>query len=343
MEPFVKIWSRGELAYSDTADHFDNGLLRLMQITATDVRRWMDLAEGAEGELIEKLAAGWRALRRIDSASGGASVGPRDIQGHVIHRSIGRSPDFGFAIADDGSLGWLVRADGTREADPPPYGADYFEGTPSVQGSGYGIYGGQAGWRLEKSARLVAEMLKVTGLENGRVLDAGSGYGYFRVALETAGYTHDGLDFSEFARQAQRERYGFETFAGELADFYQGWKGRYDAITAHDVVEHLSDIDPFLTQAAYCLRPGGYLGLRTPNIDCPEAFVFGPDFHSLRRDHLVYFTPRSLIAAAERAGFELVQVTTTSHLLVGFVGQEQVSRWEAEERGDNIEAWFKLS
>ena len=74
---------------------------------------------------------------------------------------------------------------------------------------------------------------------------------------------------------------------------------------------------------------------------CPEADLFGAHYHSFKREHLWYFTPDSLIAAATRAGLDVVDVTTTSHLLVGLVGAATVAAWETDGLGADITAWFR--
>jgi SAM-dependent methyltransferase len=227
-----------------------------------------------------------------------------------------------------------------RESDPPTYEEGYFEGD-KLRAGGYGDYTAQAGWRLEKSARQVREMREHTGLLSGRVLDIGSGYGFFRVALGEAGYDHDGLEVSGFARSVASASYGFSTHGGTLGEHWQDWGSRYDAVTLFDLIEHLEDPMRFLEQVAHVLRPGGVVGVKTPNIDCPEADVFGAHYHSFKREHLEFFSVTSLTAAAAAAGLEPAHVTTSSHLLVGFVGVEQTRRWEHGSRGADIVAWYR--
>jgi 2-polyprenyl-3-methyl-5-hydroxy-6-metoxy-1,4-benzoquinol methylase len=185
-------------------------------------------------------------------------------------------------------------------------------------------------------------MRERTGVSDGRVLDIGSGYGFFRVALGEAGYDHDGLEVSEFARSVASASYGLSTQGGTLDEHWQDCESRYDAVTLFDLIEHLEDPVQLLEQVAYVLRPGGVVGIKTPNIDCPEADVFGAHYHSLKREHLAYFTVTSLTAAAAAAGLEPAHVTTSSHLLVGFVGAEQTRHWQQRDRGADIVAWYRL-
>lgn len=340
---------RGEIEYEDSLDHFENGLLRLMHLDHADFERWIELAEEFGADSLERrLGAGWRALRPFSApagvpADGPVGNGPDDVSGHLWHAAMFESPEWGVAVSDEARVGWLVRWNGerfARELEPPEYEEAYFEGD-QLSAGGYGAYTEQSGWRLEKAHRQVCEMREATGIQRGRVLDLGCGYGYFRVALAEAGFEHEGLEISAFARKVAEESYGFDTYAGELEHHWESWGGRFDAITLFDVIEHVPDAAEFLTKLAYCLAPGGVAGIKTPNIDCPEAEIFGPHYHSLKREHLLFFSPESLTAAAERAGLKLVDMATPSHLLRGFVGDAQIEKWQLAKRGADLVAWYR--
>ncbi len=337
-----------DLRYSDTSGHFKDGLLRLMNLSHEEFDSWLELAGRGEGsDVLERLRAGWAQLRPRPPApaAGPVGPGPRELDGRIWHAAIAETPSHGVAVSDTARHGWLVRWDGAhfaRETRPPRYEEEYFQGD-KLQAGGYGDYRAQAGWRLEKAARQVRQMRACTGLNRGQVLDIGSGYGFFRVALGEAGYGHDGLEVSDFARAIASSAYGLSTYGGTLGEHCEEWESRYDAVTLFDLIEHLDDPGGFLQQVAHVLRPGGILGVKTPNLDCPEAQVFGPHYHSLKREHLAYFSAGSLTAAAQAAGFEPVDVTSISHLLVGFVGREQTREWERELRGADLSAWYRLT
>ena len=340
----------GDITYSDSEDHFRNGLLRLLNLDEEQFRRWLALAEQAPGdELLERLAAGWAQLRTVERPSGvpaDGEVGPGPAGmngGALLHPAMAESPEWGVAVSAAERHGWLVRWDGTRfacESEPPVYEEEYFEGD-KLSAGGYGDYTAQAGWRLEKAHRQVREMRELTGLASGRVLDIGCGYGYFRVALAEAGYEHDGLEVSAFARAVAKETYGYETFGGFLEDHWQDWPERFDGIVLFDLIEHLVDPDEFMRQVYACLRPGGVVGIKTPNIEAPEADVFGPWYHSLKREHLQFFSGPSLTACAARAGLEPAALGSISHLLSGFVGRDQCDAWEREDRGADLASWYR--
>jgi len=338
----------GELHYTDTTDHFENGLLRLMNLDHEEFDRWLELAERSrEQDVLERLREGWALLRPPPPSPGPGPVGrgPLGLEGRVWQAAIAETPSHGVAVSETARHGWLVRWDGesyTRESEPPRYDSEYFEGD-KLKAGGYGDYDEQATWRLEKAARQVREMQEHAHLDTGRVLDIGSGYGYFRVALGDAGYDHDGLEISKFAREISSRTYGLSTHGGTLAEHWTDWESRYDAVTAFDLIEHLPDPTRFLEQVASILRAGGVLGVKTPNLECPEASVFGPHYHSLKREHLAFFSADSLTTAAVAAGFEPLHVATKSHLLVGFVGVERTNAWERSLQGADLLAWYRLA
>jgi SAM-dependent methyltransferase len=78
---------------------------------------------------------------------------------------------------------------------------------------------------------------------------------------------------------------------------------------AFSVLEHVERPREFLADIRTLLKPGGFLGLSTPNADdlmveiCPEYAAF---FY--RKVHLWYFTATSLKNLAEKAGFTKCEV-----------------------------------
>ncbi|MEO8900485.1 MAG: class I SAM-dependent methyltransferase [Polyangiaceae bacterium] len=337
---------RAQIHYDDTCDHFQNGLLRLLALDAETFASWLRNAEeSAAPDLLSRLAEGFRSVRPSLAGvapNGPVEPGPLQLTGSVWHPQIAENPSFGVARSADGAWGWLVRpvaGQWTFETSAPEYEENYFEGD-AKQAGGYGQYAAQASWRLEKAARQLREIQAITGIGPGRALDLGSGYGYFRAALAAAGFTHDGIEISQHARKVAQGLYGFSTLGGTLDDYGSELADRYQLITLWDVIEHVADPVQLLTRIRACLAPGGVVAIKTPNLDCPEAAVFGPYYHSLKREHLVYFTPKSLEQAAHLAGLRTTHVSSSSHLLVGFVGVNETKSWAKAGRGADLVAYF---
>jgi SAM-dependent methyltransferase len=331
--------STGGVVFDDTRDHFENAVVRLA-VDRDTFGVWLDASGRQTGELEGRLRKGYEEVRPEWTARPSGRV--LDASLRVLHPAIAENRGFGVAVDDARSQGFLIRPEGdgfVREMSPPVYEEAYFEGGASNAG-GYGQYLAQAGWRLEKAARQVRELAAHAGVVGGRVLDVGSGYGFFRKALSDAGYEHAGIEISAHARRVAHEIFGMDSFEvglGELAARGE----RFDAVTLFDLIEHVPDPVALLRDVRSVLAPGGVVAIKTPNLECPEAEIFGAAYHSFKREHLVYFTPRSLERAASQAGLEPVYATTLSHLLVGFFGSDTLRAWEAAGRGADVLAYFR--
>jgi SAM-dependent methyltransferase len=338
----------GRRLFADDRDHFHNALLRLMRLSEAEFVRWLELLEGRSGDLVDHLGPTLHDVRRaIPSLEQGPALrvaGPQERPGAVRHPSLALAPGWGLATDAGGHAGWLVRVNAVsarRELEVPEYEEAYYEGGGASGGS-YGDYAAEESWRLEKGRRQVDDLHHRYGLgPDSEILDVGSGYGYFRHAAQERGIPSEGLEISRHAREFARKRYGLQTQTGELAEWRERVRDRFTVITMWDVIEHVADPLALVRQARDCLAPGGVLAIRTPNLDCPEAEIFGPYYHSYQRPHLVYLTPTWIADLAERADMQVDDAVTTSHLLRGFCGEATVAGWARAGRGSDIVAYLR--
>jgi len=324
-------YSNENIKYLDTKDHFENGFLRLLSITHEGFHEWMSFIP-KEGDVIHKLTKSFREYRYCGT----------EYSNEVWFEFIGQNTDFGITYSENG-IAYLARREDNKyikETSPPEYEADYFEGNKVVFG-GYGEYINQVGWRIEKSNRQIIELIDVIGMTSPRILDVGSGYGYFRKAAENAGLQHSGIEISKHAASVCNVIYGFNTYVGTLEDYSTDLSGQFDVVTLWDVIEHLPDPISFLSHVNKILKPGGFVVLKTPNIDCPEVDIFGPYYHSFKREHLVYFSHKGLINCANRVGFIDFKSTSISHLLKGFLGERSVKQLADVLRGSDLLVYLR--
>ena len=81
----------------------------------------------------------------------------------------------------------------------------------------------------------------------------------------------------------------------------------FDVITLWDVIEHVPDPVPLLTEAARVLRPGGRLVLTTGDWGSAYAQARGSDWHLMTPPwHLTMFSRATMARAADRAGLRVV-------------------------------------
>jgi ubiquinone/menaquinone biosynthesis C-methylase UbiE len=147
------------------------------------------------------------------------------------------------------------------------------------------------------------------------VLDLGCGAGQFSAELAAAGAHPIAVDVAAEALRRARERVpGLDArlwAAGEplpLAD------NSADAVWAGEVIEHVADVAPWLSEVRRVLRPGGTLLLTTPGHGpgtllalalSPRRFAahFEP-----RSDHLRFFSRRTLRVLLDDLGFDVAEL-----------------------------------
>jgi SAM-dependent methyltransferase len=145
----------------------------------------------------------------------------------------------------------------------------------------------------------------------GRMLEVGCSWGFFLQAARNRGWGVCGVELSDAAARWARDRLGLEVFCGTVEESPFAGQAMFDAVVAWHVIEHVQDPMGFLTVLRNCLRPGGLLVLRTPNIASLPARVNGWAWHWVGAPaHLSLFSPGSLRLAVERAGFAVRHAKT---------------------------------
>jgi 2-polyprenyl-3-methyl-5-hydroxy-6-metoxy-1,4-benzoquinol methylase len=152
---------------------------------------------------------------------------------------------------------------------------------------------------------------------SGRLLDMGSGLGFFLKAV--ARYvTWDayGCEISPAAVAYARQKLGLQNVICSQLDKANLPQASFDIITMWDVLDHILWPDPVLRHCHALLKEGGILFLRLPNIDVhlPRARIkklfYGirPGSYYLQGfDHPHQYSMRSIRTLLKRNGFVDVQ------------------------------------
>ena len=185
------------------------------------------------------------------------------------------------------------------------YNAEYFwkEYLPAVRPPD-GVDEGQF---LDDRYRPLIELLERGGAANGRLLEIGTGAGYFLKASARAGWDAHGLELSAEAAAYARDTLGLDVkqVPAEEMPFAPG---SFDAAAMFEVIEHLRDPMAVLRAARRAVRPGGVLVLSTPNLNSVSRWILGKQWAVLSpAEHLYYFTERTLEAILVKAGFSRVE------------------------------------
>ncbi len=99
--------------------------------------------------------------------------------------------------------------------------------------------------------------------------------------------------------------------------------GHYDAVVFNQSLEHIGDPRGALQQVHRALAAGGVVAISVPNFDCWARRRFGRNwFHLDLPRHRVHFGERSLRILLERAGFDVVELWTSTSS-TGLIGTLQ--------------------
>ena len=152
----------------------------------------------------------------------------------------------------------------------------------------------------------------------GRLLDVGCGTGLFLAVARRRGWTPYGVDDCAVATAHARDHFGLEVWDGQFTDLAAREGLRFDAISMWDVIEHAREPVGLLSAARGVLAAGGVIALSTPNqksiLDLVAGLLYRVSFGRITRplekfyieQHFLYFGPRTLRGALERAQLELV-------------------------------------
>lgn len=145
------------------------------------------------------------------------------------------------------------------------------------------------------------------------VLDLGCGNGWLTAALSRCGFDVTGMDNSlsgiEIARHAHRD-VPFH-HADVMLPPAEDLRGRFDAVVAVEILDHVAQPRLLLQNALHLLRPGGLLLVTVPyhgyfkNLGLALSGRFDIRLHALQ-DHgrLKFFSRRTLMSLVAEGGYE---------------------------------------
>jgi 2-polyprenyl-3-methyl-5-hydroxy-6-metoxy-1,4-benzoquinol methylase len=175
----------------------------------------------------------------------------------------------------------------------------------------------------------------------GRLVDVGTGFGFFLSEMKKREWEVAGVEISQRGMSYARERLGVNVHPGSLEK--AGLPGEhFDAVTAFYVVEHIPNPITFLKECHRILKPGGLLLLRYPHTTPIKNFLRLLGIENRLYDlpaHLSDFSPETIQRLLKRAGFG-----SCEHLIGGYTLPDSLGKRIASAFFGNLsEALFYLS
>jgi SAM-dependent methyltransferase len=153
-------------------------------------------------------------------------------------------------------------------------------------------------------SRQSREFVERFGLQGKAVKEIGCGDGSYLNHLRAAGCRPSGIEPSSRSREIALSR-GHDVEAGYVTAERRLAGAPYDGFVTRQVLEHVPDINGFLTGIRRNLKPGAAGLVEVPSLDKALADRRYYDFFP---DHVNYFSARTLRLALEMNGFEVLDV-----------------------------------
>lgn len=141
------------------------------------------------------------------------------------------------------------------------------------------------------------------GLEGRHVKEMGCGDGSYLDHLAAAGAITSGIEPSKRFRALAVEK-GHAVEEGYVTANRQLDDGPFDGFVTRQVLEHVPDVNDFLTGIRRNLKPGAFGLIEVPSL---EKALVDRRFYDFFPDHLNYFSQQTLDLACRLNGFRVIE------------------------------------
>lgn len=160
---------------------------------------------------------------------------------------------------------------------------------------------------------------KVPASGNLKILDVGCGTGVNATYFRDMGHEVFGIDISDVAISKFMQN-GFDGCVCNVADGIPKDDGLFDIVYASDVIEHIDNVDGFLSELYRVLKKNGKLVLSTPN----SAFwpyrltaLMGKTLTEVQHPgHVRFFSKKSLCKKIKDNGFKEIEMSSRHIYLI---------------------------
>lgn len=205
----------------------------------------------------------------------------------------------------------------------------------------YSVENGRPVYRTDRQAEVVLDLLDLP--KGARILDFGAAKAATLRKILSSRPDIEGSVFDVSNSYQAYWRSWLDADRCATHEIPSSWTGRFDAVTAHYVLEHVVAPVEVVKRMRLLLRPGGKLFLSVPDPIANPGDL-------LVVDHLNHFAPRSLTLVLEEAGCRMEKLERSvlaSALVVVATSEKRASLFAvAEDSGEDMaalcETWRRL-
>lgn len=199
----------------------------------------------------------------------------------------------------------------TFTQDPPapqaigPYykSENYISHSDNKEGIVNKLYHQARDYMLSRKHQLVNRLVK-----GKKLLDIGTGTGYFLDYMQRKGYDVTGVEIDEDARNYGSQKFGVTIHPPSFLK-NEAKAGSYDVVTLWHVLEHLYTPLDDLRSSNALLNADGLLVIAVPNYTSKDAKQYGTHWaaYDVPR-HLWHFSPETMEKLTTEAGFKIIEM-----------------------------------
>lgn len=211
----------------------------------------------------------------------------------------------GFTLKKCSSCGFIFTENIEDEANIGRYyqSEKYISHSNTSKGLVNTAYHQVRNYMLGRKRKLVE---KAAGMQNGQILDIGTGTGYFLNEMKRFGWKVTGTEKSMEARDFAKKEFNLEIRKPD--ELFRMPKNTFHVITLWHVLEHIHKLDENMKTISQLLKPGGKLIIAVPNptsYDARHYLEFWAAYDVPR--HIWHFGPDQMKQFGENYGFKLTQ------------------------------------
>lgn len=152
---------------------------------------------------------------------------------------------------------------------------------------------------LNRKAGLIT---RESGKNSGKLLDIGTGTGYFSSAMKSRGWEVEAIEKNAQARQFASRQFGINAQDESALPDFPGQS--FDVITLWHVMEHLEKLNETWEQIHRLLKDDGIVVIAVPNCGSRDAYIYKEKWaaYDVPR-HLWHFTPDTMKKLGEKHHF----------------------------------------
>jgi len=163
--------------------------------------------------------------------------------------------------------------------------------------------------KSKKDTLTHANLTKKISQKKSKILEIGSGYGFFLDLMKKDGYDITGIEVSKIRRNYAKRISKVQVLDVDINEQVPEI-GRFDTIVMFHVLEYITDPIHFLKNTSKLLKNTGKLLIKIPNVN-DLSLKYHESYRNWfwQRAHANYFSPKVLKLVLKKAGFEKIKIS----------------------------------